>query len=610
MKTLRTLGWLVLVAGLIACGSDSKSVTGPEGNNSANEVKDDGSQAPDRVDGEDGPDGVTIDPSLVDPGFVVDPEVLSTADLIQRLEAGGVAVELTDERVQQPFFTPDARILKIGAESVQVFDYETVEALKSEARQVAPDGASIGTTMVSWMGPPRFYATGTVIVLYVGFDETVMRALDSILGGAFAGAEISLPPDDLPVFDPEIASVADLIGRLESLGLEVAATEEVAELEFLTPVGQVIYIDGEKLFIFAYDSVEQLKQEASAVPQIQTFAATTPTRYFAVANFIVAYTGENLSILTALDRILGGPFVGSGLEPNTIAPGEPYPVPPPAGVEGTIPELQNASMMVATTASDLRSMVSLLQDPALSERLADIDLSQSVVIAIFRGAMPTAGYGVEIEEVRTFDSYVEVTVSFTDPGHDALVAQVITYPVAVRIVPRTDVPEVATVNWIAVTPEGEGFAKFSAGAGNSGSASVDGTPTPDPVVGTITVDPTDVDAQDDLSIPQDEEPMPPITLRDADIRGAIASYEAVDGGSGILAQILVAGEIEADTGFDQALVRITEETRVVRISANDAYTEATCQDLVPGTRVQVLFTGPIMESYPVQVAALHVVILQ
>ena len=468
--------------------------------------------------------------------------------------------------------------------------------------------------MVLWIAPPRFYAVGNIIVLYVGQDQTVSQALDRALGGPFAGAGIAQPSDDLPVFDPAIATVADLARRLETFGLEVAQTEEGVQLDFLTPVGQVIRIDGEELLVFTYDSVEQLKAEAVAVPEIQTFAAAPPTRYFAAANFIAVYTGENLSILTALDGVFGGPlagpavelepvpFAGPELEPVPIAPGEPHPVPAPTGTDGQIFELQNPAIVVASTASDLRQLVSLIQDPELGDRLDAIDIEESVVIAVFRGELPTAGYGIEIEDVRTFEEYVEVTVSFTNPGIDELAAQVLTYPVAVHILSRAELPDPTAVDWIAVSPEGEVLAKFRGDASGSAVGGAAGTDVP---VDVISVDPA-ADSGSDLSDPRDEGPAPPITLKDADIRGTISTFEANGAAS---AQILVEGQIESDTDFDKALVRITEETRIVRISANDAYTEATREELMPGTKVQVLFTGIIAESYPVQVAALHVVIL-
>lgn len=70
---------------------------------------------------------------------------------------------------------------------VQVFEYENEEAMESEASQVAPDGGSIGTTMVTWVETPHFYKAGRIIVLYVGSDESVLDLLEQVLGQQFAG---------------------------------------------------------------------------------------------------------------------------------------------------------------------------------------------------------------------------------------------------------------------------------------------------------------------------------------------------------------------------------------------------------------------------------------
>ncbi len=108
------------------------------------------------------------------------------ASLISALEASGATVE-TSEPVSQAFFSPEGSIIKVNGADVQVFEYESVDAMESEASQVAPDGGSIGTTMVSWMDTPHFYKTGRIIVLYVGSDKVVLDLLGKALGPQFAG---------------------------------------------------------------------------------------------------------------------------------------------------------------------------------------------------------------------------------------------------------------------------------------------------------------------------------------------------------------------------------------------------------------------------------------
>jgi hypothetical protein len=102
------------------------------------------------------------------------------------LEDSGATVE-TGEPISQDFFTPEGSVIKVNGADVQIFEYESAETMENEASQVAPDGGSIGTTMVTWVDPPHFYKAGRIIVLYVGSDEVVLELLEKILGPQFAG---------------------------------------------------------------------------------------------------------------------------------------------------------------------------------------------------------------------------------------------------------------------------------------------------------------------------------------------------------------------------------------------------------------------------------------
>lgn len=108
------------------------------------------------------------------------------ASLVAAFEAAGAAVE-PGETVMQAFFSPEGTILKVNGADVQVFEYESAEAMENEASQVAPDGGSIGTTMVTWVDTPHFHKAGRMIVLYVGSDEEILGLLEQVVGPQFAG---------------------------------------------------------------------------------------------------------------------------------------------------------------------------------------------------------------------------------------------------------------------------------------------------------------------------------------------------------------------------------------------------------------------------------------
>ncbi|SRR6266498_60210 len=112
--------------------------------------------------------------------------VQDQAGLLSFLQAAGATVE-TGDSITQEFFTPEGQTLKVNGADLQVFEYESAEAMEKEASQVAPDGGSIGTSMVDWIDTPHFYKAGRIIALYVGSDQTVLDLLNKALGTQFAG---------------------------------------------------------------------------------------------------------------------------------------------------------------------------------------------------------------------------------------------------------------------------------------------------------------------------------------------------------------------------------------------------------------------------------------
>ena len=90
-------------------------------------------------------------------------------------------------KVSQPFFSVGGPILAVEGEDVQVFRYATARAAEREVGRVSADGSSVGTNMMSWMSTPHFYRKDNLIVLYVGDNAAVLRALAAVLGAQFAG---------------------------------------------------------------------------------------------------------------------------------------------------------------------------------------------------------------------------------------------------------------------------------------------------------------------------------------------------------------------------------------------------------------------------------------
>ncbi|MBA3694275.1 MAG: hypothetical protein H0X15_03470 [Acidobacteria bacterium] len=106
--------------------------------------------------------------------------------LVKKLRAGGARVKRS-EKVSQPFFSVEGRILVINGEQVQIFEYKKTQTADTEVNRVSASGSPVDTTMVTWVAPPHFYHNGKLIVLYIGENSGVIKALENALGRQFAG---------------------------------------------------------------------------------------------------------------------------------------------------------------------------------------------------------------------------------------------------------------------------------------------------------------------------------------------------------------------------------------------------------------------------------------
>jgi beta-N-acetylhexosaminidase len=88
------------------------------------------------------------------------------------------------------------------------------------------------------------------------------------------------------------------------------------------------------------------------------------------------------------------------------------------------------------------------------------------------------------------------------------------------------------------------------------------------------------------------------------IRGEITNVS--QGQDNIVTFIFVEGSLESDTEYDKASITITNKTKVINKDNKKKISRA---DLKVGMQVEVVFEGPVRESYPVQADAKEVRVL-
>ena len=162
-----TFALLLLATGLIAACSPSSNARASGGQSS------------------EPPAALTEDPQNTPAAVSHGGPVVDYVSLIDHLRTGAT-VEPAG-KISQSFFPGDGYLIKVNGADVQVFEYADPAAADEQAVLVAPDGSSVGTSMPFWVSDPHFYKQGKIIVLYVGDDSGVLKALESALGPQFAG---------------------------------------------------------------------------------------------------------------------------------------------------------------------------------------------------------------------------------------------------------------------------------------------------------------------------------------------------------------------------------------------------------------------------------------
>ena len=410
---------------------------------------------------------------------------------------------------------------------------------------------------------------------------------------------VSSDPDQTstPVINPEFG-LDDIVDRLLSLEVTVERTGEQTGHPYFTPEGEVLRVNGQDVQAYTYESAEAAKKEAVLVNTdgskdgVDFIRWPGPMHFYGLDRYILVYIGEDEEVLTGLNLTFGGAFAGEGLI-------DIEPVPLPVDPDGSSTGGGGSSgydlpaALFATSAADADRLLSAVgEDPRFADELAAVDFESSWVLVIFRGVMPSAGYDVTIEAITHQDGMAEVMVSLRNPAPTELVAVVITYPFDIEVVSRSDIAEPSALDWVVVDESGDVLTKLGSGD--------DPRPEPGDVIddGSGAVDPG-----------LEPEPPPVDTVEKIDIRGTISSSELIDIEDGsTMTRILVEGEIAPDTNVDRALVSIAPSTLILQ-AAEDEGRELTARDLEAGMAVEVRFSGPVMESYPVQATAEFVVIV-
>ncbi len=102
---------------------------------------------------------------------------------------------------------------------------------------------------------------------------------------------------------------------------------------------------------------------------------------------------------------------------------------------GTLSSIDQARQVVARTEAELEA---LWKQHGSGQPTPKIDFRTRMVVGVFAGSRPTAGYGVEIVAVRREGTELVVEYREAKPAPDQMVAQIITAPFHLVSLDRQD----------------------------------------------------------------------------------------------------------------------------------------------------------------------------
>jgi hypothetical protein len=93
--------------------------------------------------------------------------------------------------------------------------------------------------------------------------------------------------------------------------------------------------------------------------------------------------------------------------------------------QGAMSNIEEPRQVVVRTAAEWQA---LWKEHDPQRAAPSVDFAQSIVVAVFLGTRPTAGFAVEITAVRTEGNRAVVEYRERRPARDALLAQILTSP--------------------------------------------------------------------------------------------------------------------------------------------------------------------------------------
>jgi len=140
----------------------------------------------------------------------------------------------------------------------------------------------------------------------------------------------------------------------------------------------------------------------------------------------------------------GGLSSGQSDAPAAVTPVVNTPPPPPAPVavsfielaQGTHSTVGRRTNYLITSSSELSALWKMVDAKG---QIPTVDFKTSSVIAVFAGTKPTPGYTIAVADVTDSETRM-VTITLSSPDSTCFLAQVLTAPYQIIVLPTTSLP--------------------------------------------------------------------------------------------------------------------------------------------------------------------------
>lgn len=105
------------------------------------------------------------------------------------------------------------------------------------------------------------------------------------------------------------------------------------------------------------------------------------------------------------------------------------------------PGLSGSLYELVTSAEQAQKVLARLPRHLQSDAFKGIDFKRQAAIVAYLGEAPTGGYAVDIHSVQITGNQVWVNISRRAPGADEITTMALTYPLAVKAIALTDLPD-------------------------------------------------------------------------------------------------------------------------------------------------------------------------